>query len=61
MFREYSLSMAKGMFVSAIKDKVPESNHPLTTLCFGGIMDFSSHLLLPNKFTLCDRANRTTK
>ena len=51
-FVEYSfLSMAKGMFVSAIKDKVPESNHPLTTLCFGGIMDFSSHLLLPNKFT----------
>lgn len=62
-FVEYSfLSMAKGMFVSAIRDKVPESNHPLTTLCFGGVTDFSAHLLLPNKFTgyviVLDKNNR---
>lgn len=62
-FVEYSfLSMAKSMFVSSIKEKVPEANHPLTALCFGGVMDFSAHLLLPNKFTgylvVLDKNNR---
>ena len=62
-FVEYSfLSMAKSLFVSSIKEKVPVKNHSLTTLCFGGIMDFSAHLLLPNKFTgyvvVLDKHNR---
>jgi hypothetical protein len=62
-FVEYSfLSMAKGIFTSNIKEKVPEANHPLTTLCFGGVADFSAHLLLPNKFTgyvvVLDKNNR---
>ena len=51
-FVEYGfLSLAKGAFLGNLKKEVDESRWDRTAFIFGGVMDFATRLLLPNKFT----------
>jgi len=62
-FVEYGfLSFASGSFVGSLRDKEKEDRWAHTAFAFGGVMDFATQLLLPNKFTgyayLVDGAGR---
>ena len=50
-FVEYGfLAMAKGAFTGNLREKVPEDMHDSVGVVFGGVNDFASQLLLPNKY-----------
>jgi len=62
-FVEYGfLSFASGSFIGSLREKVKEGRWAHTAFAFGGVMDFATQLLLPNKFTgyayLVDGAGR---
>lgn len=62
-FVEYGfLSLTKNVFASNLKTQIDPSQHSLTALSFGGVMDFAASLQLPNKYTgyvyLVDGKNR---
>jgi hypothetical protein len=62
-FVEYGfLSFAKGSFIGSLQSKVEEERWAHTAFAFGGVMDFATQLLLPNKFSgyayLVDGAGR---
>lgn len=51
-FVEYGfLSMMKGAFIKGLKSQTDESRWARTGFVFGGVMEFATKLLLPNKFT----------
>ena len=62
-FVEYGfLSLTKNIFATNLKTQILPSQHDLTALSFGGVMDFAAALQLPNKYTgyvyLIDNNNR---
>ena len=56
------LNLVKGSFINKSKEVVPEVRWHKTAYAFGGLMEFATKLLLPNKFTgyayLVDSAGR---
>jgi hypothetical protein len=51
-FVEYGfLSLAKGAFIKGLKGQVDPTRWERTGYVFGGVLDFATELLLPNKFT----------
>ena len=62
-FVEYGfLKLMQGVFASNLKKRVPETQHALTQITFGGTMDFAKKLNVPNKYAgycyLVDEHNR---
>ncbi len=57
------LGIVKGTFIKSMREKkIPKERWHLTAYAFGGLMEFATKLLLPNKFTgyayLVDNAGR---
>jgi hypothetical protein len=51
-FIEYSfMSFARSLFLSNLKKSIPSHRHAHSVMAFGGVKDFASELLLPNKYT----------